>query len=193
MEPKPIWCGKIPWRKERREWWMGQVLKAGEMSYSTSLRLTIQIASGVLWQEFLLRIWGQSKWESGGTGYAFVRQRCAVLSHFSHVWLICDPVDCSPPGSSLHGNLQAKLLSGLPFPPPGDLPDPGIEPASPTSVGWGWGGSFTISVTWEADLGSYSACFLRSHFLHSQQFSLSCLFNWRKYFYFHFLLSQVSY
>ena len=25
--------------------------------------------------------------------------------------------------------------SGLPFPPPGDLPDPGIEPASPALAG----------------------------------------------------------
>ena len=36
---------------------------------------------------------------------------CAVcmLSHFSRVRL-CNPVDCSPPGSSLHGFLQAKIL-----------------------------------------------------------------------------------
>ena len=38
-----------------------------------------------------------------------------------------NPVDCSPPGSSVHGILQAKHRSGLPCPPPGDLPDPGIE------------------------------------------------------------------
>ena len=45
---------------------------------------------------------------------------------------LCDPVDCSLPGSSVHGVLQAKYWSGLPFPSPGDLPDPGIEPRSPT-------------------------------------------------------------
>ena len=39
------------------------------------------------------------------------------------------PVDCSPPGSSVHGVLQARILE--PFPSPGDLPDPGIEPWSP--------------------------------------------------------------
>ena len=44
---------------------------------------------------------------------------------------LCDPTDCSPPGSSVHGILQAKILSGLPFPPPGDLSHPGIEPGSP--------------------------------------------------------------
>ena len=42
-------------------------------------------------------------------------------------------MDCSPPGASLHGILHARILSGLPFPPPGDLPDPGIEPVSPVA------------------------------------------------------------
>ena len=36
---------------------------------------------------------------------------------------LCDPMDYSLPGSS--------AWSGLPFPPPGNLPNPGIEPASP--------------------------------------------------------------
>ena len=34
----------------------------------------------------------------------------------------------SPPGSSVHGILQARIWCGLPFPPPGDLPSPQIEP-----------------------------------------------------------------
>ena len=43
-------------------------------------------------------------------------------------------MDCSPPGSSVHGILQAKILGhGLPCPPPGDLPHPGTEPTSPVS------------------------------------------------------------
>ena len=44
---------------------------------------------------------------------------------------LCNPMGCSLPGSSVHGILQARILSGLPCPPPGDLPDPGIDPASP--------------------------------------------------------------
>ena len=44
---------------------------------------------------------------------------------------LCDPVDCSPPGSPVHGILQARTLAWLPFPSPGDLPDPGIKPRSP--------------------------------------------------------------
>ena len=35
-----------------------------------------------------------------------------------------DPMDFNPPGSSVHGILQARIRGGLPCPPPGDLPDP---------------------------------------------------------------------
>ena len=40
-------------------------------------------------------------------------------------------MDCSPPGSSVHGFSGQEYWSGLPFPSPGDLPDSGIEPRSP--------------------------------------------------------------
>ena len=43
---------------------------------------------------------------------------------------LCDPMDCSLPGSSLHGILQARVLEWVPSPV--DLPDPGIEPGSTT-------------------------------------------------------------
>ena len=54
----------------------------------------------------------------------------------------CDPKDCNLAGSSGHGISQARILDGLPFPPPGDLPDPGIEPPSLTSPALA-GGFFT--------------------------------------------------
>ena len=40
-------------------------------------------------------------------------------------------MDYSLLGSSVRGILQARILEWVPFPPPGDLPDPGIEPLSP--------------------------------------------------------------
>ena len=36
---------------------------------------------------------------------------------------------------SVRGISQAEYWSGLPFPPPGDLPDPGTEPGSPALAG----------------------------------------------------------
>ena len=45
---------------------------------------------------------------------------------------LCDPMDCSPPGSSIHGISQARLLGvGCHLLLQGDLPDPGIKPMSP--------------------------------------------------------------
>ena len=43
---------------------------------------------------------------------------------------LCDPVNCSLPGSFIHGIFQARLLELVAFPSPGDFPDPGIEPRS---------------------------------------------------------------
>ena len=43
---------------------------------------------------------------------------------------LCGPMNCSPPGSSVHGILQARILEWVPCPPAGDLPDPGMEPRS---------------------------------------------------------------
>ena len=43
---------------------------------------------------------------------------------------LCNPMDHSSPGSIVHGILQVEYWSGLPFPPPGDLPNRGIEPTS---------------------------------------------------------------
>ena len=48
---------------------------------------------------------------------------------------LCDPKDCSPPGSSVHGISQARTLEWVATSPPGDLPNPGIEPVPPASVG----------------------------------------------------------
>ena len=43
----------------------------------------------------------------------------------------CDPSDCSHQASLSMGFFRQEYWSGLPLPPPGDLPDPGIKPASP--------------------------------------------------------------
>ena len=43
---------------------------------------------------------------------------------------LCDPMDCSPPGSSVHEILQARILEWVDFPFSRDLPNPGIEPGS---------------------------------------------------------------
>ena len=64
--------------------------------------------------------------------------RCSCCGGYlvaSCMWLSCDPMDCSPPGSSVPGKRRQRFSrqeywSGLPCPPPRDLPDPGIEPVN---------------------------------------------------------------
>ena len=51
---------------------------------------------------------------------------------------LCDHMDCSPSGSSSMGFSRQEYWSGLPFPSPGDLLDPGIEPTSPALQADSW-------------------------------------------------------
>ena len=43
----------------------------------------------------------------------------------------CDPMDCSPPGTSVHGILQTRILEWVAMPSSRGFPDPGMEPSSP--------------------------------------------------------------
>ena len=43
---------------------------------------------------------------------------------------LCRPMDCSPPGSSVPGFSQTRILEGLPPSSLGDCPDPGVGPES---------------------------------------------------------------
>ena len=60
---------------------------------------------------------------------------CACAKSLQSRSTLRDLMDCSPPGSSIHGDSPGKnkeYWSGLPFPSPGDLFNPGIKPRSPT-------------------------------------------------------------
>ena len=82
-----------------------------------------------------MRIWGQ-----GGTLHSFVPQLSFSLldvnsvSEVSEVapscLTLCDPVDCSPSGSSIHGIFQARVLKWVAISFSRDLLDLGIESRS---------------------------------------------------------------
>ena len=65
-----------------------------------------------------IRLWSQ------GSDRCVCGQSCPTL------W---DPMDYVLPGSPSMGYFRKEFWSGLPFPPPGYLPNPGIKPASPAS------------------------------------------------------------
>ena len=63
-----------------------------------------------------------------------------VCARYAQSWLLlCDPMDCSLPGSSVHVVFQA--IEWVAISSSKDLPDPGIEPKSPALAG----GFFTTS------------------------------------------------
>ena len=64
-----------------------------------------------------------------GTKACCSRYLVCVLVALSHVPL--SGMDCSPPGYTVHAILLARKLERVPFPFPGYLPDPGIDPGSP--------------------------------------------------------------
>ena len=71
-----------------------------------------------------------------------VAQSCLIL---------CDPMDCSSPGFSVHEILQARILKWVGILSPGNLPDPGIELASLVSLALP-GRFFTIEPSGTADV-----------------------------------------
>ena len=56
--------------------------------------------------------------------------KAKVLVTHSYLTL-CNHMDCSPSGTSVHGIPRQEYWNGLPLPSPGDLSDPEIEPKSP--------------------------------------------------------------
>ena len=114
----------------------------------------------------MLKLHCPSKREGGNTNNVGISCSFTLLEEFSHPLFpvhakslqlcpaLCDPMDHSLPGSSVHGILQARILE-LPCPLAGNLPDPGIEPTSlmsPTLAD----GFFTTHTTCEVPSIPYS-------------------------------------
>ena len=66
------------------------------------------------------------KIESAAAAAAKLLQSCPTL---------CDPIDSSPPGSTVPGILQARIMEWVAMYPLGDLPDPEMEHTSPLLAG----------------------------------------------------------
>ena len=63
---------------------------------------------------------------------------------------LCNPADCSPPGSFVHGTVPTRILEWVAVPSvPWDLSDPGMEPSSLTSLALA-DKFFATSAAWEA-------------------------------------------
>ena len=78
---------------------------------------------------------------------------CVCVKPLQSCRTVCDPVNCSPPGSSVHESLQVRILEWVARLFSGDLPDPGIKPASLMSPALA-GRFVTTRATWELSRAS---------------------------------------
>ena len=76
-----------------------------------------------------------------------IRDTCCVCAQSLSRVQLRDPMDLAHQAPLSMGFFRQECWSVLPFPPPGDLPDSGIEPTSLSSFA---GGFFTPSAIWEA-------------------------------------------
>ena len=83
-------------------WWTHLCSWAVSSSYVHTYRKCSQL----LFSTLSISSMGNDSWWAPG---------CYVLNHFSRVWL-WDPMDCSPPGSSVRGILQARILEWVAMP-----------------------------------------------------------------------------
>ena len=91
--------------------------------------------------EFLISVF-QDRNQNTDNVRAKLLQSCSTL---------CSPMECNPPGSSVHGIFQARILEWVTMPPPAALPNPGIEPESLMSPELA-GGFLATSTTLEAQI-----------------------------------------
>ena len=93
---------------------------------------------------------------------------------------LCDPMDCSAPGSSVHGILQARILEQVAMPSSSGSPRPRDRTASLTSPVLA-GGFFTTRATWEAPIYMWSCRNAEFSFLlpvHGQIYLFFILIYW---------------
>ena len=95
-------------------------------------RGTGQVTVGELvltWEQPFIQWLVARMFVGSGRGTESIRNSLHAQSRLT----LCNPMACCAPGSSVHGILQVRILEWAPFPYPGDLPFPGIRPASPVS------------------------------------------------------------
>ena len=106
----------------------------------------------------------------------YIRYMCVHAKSLQSCSTLCNPTDCSPPGSSVHEIFQARILEWIAMLSPGDHPNSGIEPTSLMSLTLA-GRFFTTSTTWEVPV-VICACmqFHLPHHLLDPQIVLHTLF-----------------
>ena len=111
-----------------------------------------------MWQSWGYCTW--FPWTHISYSWDYINIRCTwcVLGHFSHVWLFATLWTVVCQALLFVGFSRQEYWSGWPFPPPGDLPEPGLNLGlfTPPALA---GKFFTTSTTWEAQCTWY-VCYI---------------------------------
>ena len=94
----------------------------------------------------LVEVDGKQSWQVPICGWQYA---CMCTKLLPLCLTLCDTMDCSPPHSSVHGILQARILDWVTIPSSRGYSRPRIEPISLTSPAL-TGGFFTTSAIWES-------------------------------------------
>ena len=76
-----------------------------EPSTTSKNNVGIELEIAISTKQSPLSVW--TPWELK------VQTQSVVVESLSCIWLFCDPMDCSPPGSSVHEILQARILEWI--------------------------------------------------------------------------------
>ena len=108
--------------KEKEGQWSWQLLSEQKCCQDRLRKIEERPSNSLVWKEKMKYYSFNAVWWK----YICISKCCAVLSH---VWLFATPWTITRQAPPSMGILWAR--SGLPCPPPGDLPKPGIKPRSP--------------------------------------------------------------
>ena len=81
----------------------------------------------------LAEYWKENTSKSRFSEFVKNQRYACMLSCFSHVRFYVTPWTVALQVPLSMGFSQQEYWSGLPYPPPGDFPDPGIKPVSPAA------------------------------------------------------------
>ena len=91
--------------------------------------LLLVVNESSFWTTLLLPVFA-TQLSVSNFNFMIIFKACVHAKALQSCLTLCNPMDCSPPGFSIQGFTRQEYWSGLPCPPPGDLPDPVIEPVS---------------------------------------------------------------